>query len=175
MNVSGSDDEVDAILAGWRRVRPDLDPSPLAVFSRLLRLSWHMDKFRKETLSVHGLEPWEFEMLTLLRREGEPYELAPSAFMAELLVPSGTLTHRINLMVERGYAVRHQDETDRRVKYVKATPLGIQRADEAMVDLLGHEAEMTSDLAEADRTELARLLKVLLSRFDSATSPEELT
>lgn len=156
------DDEVDIIIDGWNRERPDLDAEPLAVFSRLLRLALHLEKFRKTAIANHGLEQWEFEMLTIMRRAGEPFEVSPSQFISELLVPSGTLTHRINLMVERGHAVRHQDENDRRVKYVRGTELGISKADNAMADLLAKQGAITEVLEEADRQELARLLKVLL-------------
>lgn len=165
-------DEVDAILDGWKTQRPDLDSSPLAVFSRVMRLSRHLDKFRRTAVAAHGLEQWEFEMLTMLRRVGEPYELQPSRFMNELLVPSGTLTHRINLMVERGWAERHQDKADRRVKYVRATQAGIEAADNAMADLLAQQAAMLETMPKEDREELASLLKVLLLGFNP-TGPEE--
>ena len=116
MNTSGGhSDEVDEIVAAWKRERQDLDSSPLEIFSRLLRLNRHLDKFRRQAFAAHGLDVWEFEMLSLLRRQGEPYQAQPSQFMSELLVASGTLTHRINTMVERGHAIRLQDSRDRRI------------------------------------------------------------
>lgn len=166
MNNDVRRDEVDAIVAAWKRERGDLDPSPLFIFSRLLRLGRHLDKFRRSAFADHGLEPWEFEMLSLLRRQGEPWELAPSQFMSDLLVPSGTLTHRISVMVDHGFAVRHQSADDRRVKYVRATPLGIERVDAAMNDLLRSEAAMAQHLSPGDQDELARILRELLLPFE---------
>ena len=35
---SGSDDAVDAIVSQWAHERPDLDPSPIALFGRVHRI-----------------------------------------------------------------------------------------------------------------------------------------
>ena len=48
-------DEVDEIVAAWQREREDLDSSPLEIFSRLLRLNRHLEKFRREAFAAHGL------------------------------------------------------------------------------------------------------------------------
>lgn len=162
-------DEVDAIVAAWTRERGDLDASPLEIFSRLLRLNRHLDKFRREAFAAHGLDVWEFEMLSLLRRQGEPFQAQPSQFITELLVASGTLTHRINTMVERGHAIRHQDEKDRRIKYVRATELGISKSDKAMEDLLLSEAAMLEHIPCEDQRELSRILRDLLRPFSTGT------
>ncbi|MEO7060780.1 MAG: MarR family transcriptional regulator, partial [Lapillicoccus sp.] len=37
-------DEVDRIVAAWRRERPDLDVAPLDVLSRISRLARHLDR-----------------------------------------------------------------------------------------------------------------------------------
>ncbi|MBM9432580.1 MarR family winged helix-turn-helix transcriptional regulator [Flaviflexus equikiangi] len=171
MNTSGGhSDEVDEIVAAWKRERQDLDSSPLEIFSRLLRLNRHLDKFRRQAFAAHGLDVWEFEMLSLLRRQGEPYQAQPSQFMSELLVASGTLTHRINTMVERGHAIRHQDSRDRRIKYVRATPLGITKSDRAMEDLLRSEAAMVQHISAEDQHTMSRILRDMLVPFSGETA-----
>lgn len=166
-------DEVDEIVAAWQRERQDLDSSPLEIFSRLLRLNRHLEKFRREAFASHGLDMWEFEMLSLLRRQGEPYQAQPSQFMTELLVPSGTLTHRINTMVERGHAIRHQDDRDRRIKYVRATELGIEKSDHAMEDLLRSEAAMLTHISHDDQHTVSRILRDLLLPFSNGGRQRE--
>lgn len=161
-------DEVDEIVAAWRRERGDLDSSPLEIFSRLLRLNRHLEKFRRDAFAAHGLDVWEFEMLSLLRRQGEPFQAQPSQFMSQLLVPSGTLTHRINSMVERGHAKRLQDERDRRIKYVQATDLGIAKSDRAMEDLLRSEAAMLAHISDEDKATVSRILREMLLPFSGA-------
>jgi hypothetical protein len=64
-------DEVDRILEGWELARADLDVSPLAVFSRISRLTRYLETARRDAFSEAGLEGWEFDMLSALRRSGE--------------------------------------------------------------------------------------------------------
>src|SRR5690554_2172084 len=68
-------DEVDRLVAAWQKERPDLDVEPLHVFSRVSRLARHLDRARRAAFAEHDLEPWEFDVLTALRRAGPPYEL----------------------------------------------------------------------------------------------------
>lgn len=70
------EDEVDRLVAAWRRERPDLDVEPLEVLSRAVTAR-HLDRARRLAFSEHGLEPWEFDVLTSLRRAGAPYQLSP--------------------------------------------------------------------------------------------------
>lgn len=73
------EDEVDRLVAAWRRERPDLDVEPLEVLSRVSRLARHLDRARRIAFSEHNLEPWEFDVLTSLRRAGAPYQLSPGS------------------------------------------------------------------------------------------------
>src|SRR5690606_12018244 len=100
------EDEVDRIVAAWRRERPDLDPEPLHVFSRISRLARHLELARRAAFASRGLEPWAFDVLSALRRAGAPYELTPGVLMSQTLVSSGTMTNRIDRLVARRPARR---------------------------------------------------------------------
>ena len=60
------EDEVDRLVAAWRRERPDLDVSPLEVLSRVTRLARHLDRARRTAFAERGLETWEFDVLSAL-------------------------------------------------------------------------------------------------------------
>ncbi|GMA20609.1 hypothetical protein GCM10025862_26300 [Arsenicicoccus piscis] len=77
--MTGATDDVDDIVAAWRRERPDLDLGPLEVLSRVSRLARHLDLTRGETFAEHQLEGYEFDVLVALRRAGTPYQLSPGA------------------------------------------------------------------------------------------------
>jgi hypothetical protein len=62
-------DEVDGLVAAWRRERPDLDIAPLEVLSRISRLSRQLDIARRAAFAEHGLETWGFDVLAALRRD----------------------------------------------------------------------------------------------------------
>src|SRR5215467_2014716 len=91
-------DEVDDLVAAWQAERPDLDVAPLQVLSRVSRLAKHLDRARRAAFAAHGLEAWEFDVLSALRRHGAPYQLSPGSLLHATLVTSGTMTNRIDRM-----------------------------------------------------------------------------
>ena len=117
-------DEVDRIVDAWSRERPDLDFSPLQVLSRVGRLSRHVDRARKAAFAASDLELWEFDVLSALRRAGAPYQLSPKALLQQTLVSSGTMTNRIDRLVERRLVTRDADPHDGRGILVSMTDRG---------------------------------------------------
>ncbi len=169
VSVSGAledQDEVDRIVAAWERERPDLDPRPLHVFSRVSRLSRRLDLARRRAFIDHELEGWEFDVLSALRRAGEPYELTAGRLLNETLVSSGTMTHRIDRMVAHGLVVRAVGTTDRRVVLVRLTALGKAKVDAAMADLLESEHRLLAELTPQEAEQLSGLLRRLLLPLD---------
>lgn len=160
-------DEVDRIVEAWHRERPDLDVAPLSILSRVTRLSRHLDLLRRSAFARHQLEVWEFDVLSALRRAGEPYQLSPGTLVAQTLVTSGTMTNRIDRLAERGLVERLPAPADRRGVLVHLTPEGRARVDAAMEDLLRVEGELLADLPDADQVTLANLLRVVVAPFES--------
>ncbi|UNX55562.1 MarR family winged helix-turn-helix transcriptional regulator [Georgenia sp. TF02-10] len=161
-------DEVDRIVEAWRRERPDLHTMPLHVFSRVTRLARHLDLTRRKAFTEHGVEAWEFDVLSALRRAGEPYELTPGRLIAETLVSSGTMTNRIDRMQAHGLVVRAADPADRRVVQVRLTAEGRRRVDAAMSALLASEDELLGGLDDTERAVLRDSLRTVLLHFDEA-------
>ncbi len=160
-------DEVDDLVAAWRAERPDLDVAPLQVLSRVSRLARHLDLARRAAFAAHGLETWEFDVLSALRRTGPPYQLTPGALLRATLVTSGTMTNRVDRLAAAGLVRREPDPQDRRGVLVTLTPAGRARVDAALDDLVKHEQTLLRGLSTADRTTLAGLLRVLLAPLDA--------
>lgn len=161
------EDEVDRLVAAWRRERPDLDVEPLEVLSRVSRLARHLDRARRMAFAEGGLEPWEFDVLTALRRAGDPYQLSPGQLLTQTLVTSGTMTNRIDRLAKKGLVERLPDPSDRRGVLVRLTAGGRQRADGALAGLLDHERAILVRLSPTQRGELAALLRQLTAPFDN--------
>jgi len=166
----GRFDEVDRIVAAWRRERPDLDVAPLEVLSRVTRLARHLDRARGAAFSAHGLEVWEFDVLAALRRAGEPYELSPGQLTAETLVTSGTMTNRIDRLEQRTLVRRRPDPSDGRGVLVGLTEDGRELVDTAMEDLLARERSLLASLDAGDADTLADALRRLVAPFDTPTT-----
>lgn len=159
-------DEVDRIVADWQAQRPDLDPTPMHVFSRLTRLARHLELARRSAFDQFGLETWAFDVLSSLRRTGEPFELTPGALLTQTLVSSGTMTNRIDRLASAGLVVRVPSPDDRRVTKVRLTPAGKETVDGALAGLLDWEAGLLSHLPADDQDELQALLRALLTAFE---------
>jgi DNA-binding MarR family transcriptional regulator len=159
-------DQVDRLVAAWRRERPDLDVEPLEVLSRVSRLARHLELARKEALEQLSLPQWQFDVLTALRRSGPPYEMTPGELMAETLVTSGTMTHRVDQMAVAGLVSRLPDPNDGRVVRVRLTPRGRAAVDGAMGNLLERERDLLGRLTAPEQASLAALLRTLLEGFD---------
>jgi DNA-binding MarR family transcriptional regulator len=160
-------DEVDDLVAAWQAERPDLDVQPLQVLSRVSRLERHLDRARRTAFAAHGLEPWEFDVLAALRRQGPPYELSPGALLRTTLVTSGTMTNRVDRLENAGLVRRRPDPEDKRGVLVTLTPAGQAQADAALADLLEAEQTLLAPLPEPSRQALADLLRILLTPLDA--------
>ncbi|MGP3536301.1 MarR family winged helix-turn-helix transcriptional regulator [Microbacterium sp. RD1] len=165
--MSPGNDEVDRIVEAWIRQRPDLDFSPLEVLSRVDRLSRHLDRARKEAFRRSDLEPWEWDVLSALRRAGEPFQLSPKQLLQQTLVSSGTMTNRIDRLVGRRLVRREADPGDGRSVLVTLTADGRTRVDAAITRLVDAEALLLDTLSRADRERLAGLLRKLSLGFDA--------
>ena len=162
-------DEVDDLIAAWRQERPDLDVEPLAVLSRVSRLARHLDIARRGAFAAHGLESWEFDVLSALRRSGPPYQLTPGLLLRATLVTSGTMTNRIDRLAEAGLVSREPDPRDRRGVLVTLSERGKAVVDAAFTDLLEREQALLSCLGPEQRQVLADLLRVMLVPFDEGS------
>jgi DNA-binding MarR family transcriptional regulator len=157
-------DEVDRLIAAWKRERPDLDLSPLAVLSRITRIARHLDIARRDAFA--DLETWGFDVLAALRRAGDPYQLSPGALMQETLVTSGTMTNRLDRLEELKLITRQPDPADGRGSLVTLTASGMRAVDKALEGLLEHERELLTGLTRDERNALAELLSTLAAHLE---------
>ncbi|OLT25522.1 MarR family transcriptional regulator [Nocardiopsis sp. CNR-923] len=163
-------DEVDGLIEAWRAERPDVDVTPLEVFSRVSRLARHLDRARRTVFTEHSLEPWEFDVLAELRRSGPPYELSPGRLLRATLVTSGTMTNRVDRLAAAGLVRRRPDPADKRGVLVRLTEKGAQRIDAALASLVRYEESLLAPMPDQDRARLASLLRSLLVPLDREPS-----
>ncbi|MBT1678840.1 MarR family winged helix-turn-helix transcriptional regulator [Curtobacterium aurantiacum] len=156
------EDEVDRIVAAWGRERADLDFGPLDVLSRVDRLARHLDRARRTAFDASDMEPWEFDVLSALRRAGEPYELSPKTLLQQTLVSSGTMTNRVDRLAARGFVGRRTDPKDGRGILVSLTGKGRVAVDVAIADLLAAERDILAGVSADEQGQLAGLLRRLI-------------
>jgi DNA-binding MarR family transcriptional regulator len=166
--LEGETDHIDQIVDQWRRERPELDVSPLALFGRLLRAAHLADRELARGLEGHGLQSGWFDVLAALRRAGRPYALNPTDLMAATMLSSGGITKRLDRLAEAGLIERRPDPADRRGTLVRLTRKGRSAIDRALEAHLANEQRLLLALAPGDQRRLDRLLRRLLGSLEAA-------
>jgi DNA-binding MarR family transcriptional regulator len=156
------EDEVDRIVARWKRVRPDLDLSPAQVLQRITRASGLQTISFNSVFARYGLTWGEHLVLAALRRAGPPYRMSPTTLFNAMMLSSGAMTNRLDRLEEMHLIRRLPDPNDRRGRLVELTPKGLKLVDEAIVAHVENEDGLLEGLTAAERNTLAGLLKKLL-------------
>jgi len=117
-------DQVDRLVAQWADERPDLDLDAMATVARLLNLARAIKGRLAAFAADYDLSIPEADVLFTLRRAGGPYRLSPSAISDALLVPSGTMTNRLDRLERKDLIERVRHPTDRRSMEVQLTDRG---------------------------------------------------
>jgi DNA-binding MarR family transcriptional regulator len=154
-------DGVDAIIGQWRRERPDLDVSPIAVIGRISRLAREIERRLEPVYAASGLEPGWYDVLATLRRAGPPYRLRPTDFAASLMLTSSGTTKRLDRLEAAGYIAREPDPRDRRGVLIRLTAPGRRLVDRAAVKHLANERRILGGLTADEQHRLAALLRKL--------------
>lgn len=152
-------DGVDLILDQWRRERPDLDASPMAVLGRLARTAKAVEASQQLTFARHGLDGGSFDVLATLLRSGEPHELSPLELTQAAMVTSSATAQRLNKLVERGLVARQKDALDGRSTRVRLTEQGKKIIGEALPDHLGTQESLLRGLDSGEQRQFIQLLQ----------------
>jgi DNA-binding MarR family transcriptional regulator len=163
-------DPVDGFLRQWQGERPDLDPSPLAVVSRVLMLYPHLEHSADRALTRFNLSLWQFDVLAALRGSGPPFSLSPSRLTQLVTLSAGAMTNRIDRLEQMGLVKREDDPKDRRGLRVSLTRKGRRLVDEAIVARLEDARRCTARLTVGEARLLAGLLRKLLSAVIGTTA-----
>lgn len=163
-------DSVDRMLQEWRDVRPDLDFRPVGVVARLRRVRGLLDHELEATFAEFGLGAADFEAMVTLNRKGVPYRASQRVLMADLGLTSGTVSVRVDRLVDAGLVSREADPADGRGSLVTLTPRGVKLLEAAIPAHLANEERLLSALTDEEQDTLADLLRTLLASYEGGAS-----
>ncbi len=162
-------DRAGLAVAQWRKQRPDLDPSPMAVLGRLAEAAAVVQRDHLEPLFARfGINGGEFDVLASLRRAGDDGVLTPTALCAATMLSSGGMTDRLDRLETAGLIERRPNPADRRGSLIALTKRGFARVDEAVAAHLDNERKVLAPLSKAEQKQLAGLLAKLLAGLSRA-------
>ena len=160
-------DSIEMFLQEWKRERPDLDPAPLGILGRVIRLASLAQAQANTWLAPLGLTWESFSVIVALRRVGAPYEARPTDLYRQSLLSSGAMTNRLDRVEAQGWIERRPDPGDRRAVIVKLTRSGKALADRAIELHFASLEKMFASLGQRDSATLAQLLARLLVSIEA--------
>jgi DNA-binding MarR family transcriptional regulator len=162
-------DQVDVIVDEWRVQLPETVGPAMELGKRIHRLGGRLQEAVRNETAALGLTPAEFDVLSALRRTGEPYALKPSELASRLLLTSGGTSNVLRRLHQDGLIERAADAADARVAWVKLSPKGVKVAEKIVRAVTGAQARLFGAADEALVVEAAdRLREVLVALGDEA-------
>ncbi|MCQ2028890.1 MarR family winged helix-turn-helix transcriptional regulator [Stutzerimonas zhaodongensis] len=155
-------DHVDLVLAQWQSVTPDRDVSPMAVFTRLYRLSKYLNRSVATVFRRHGLHDGEFDLLATLYRSGQSEGLTPNALRRAAVLSSGAMTNRLDRLESAGLIQRVANPQDRRSLLIRLSEKGQTLLLGCLDEYLAALHQLQAPLGLDQRLELAEALRTLL-------------
>lgn len=159
-------DKMDIVLKQWNDVRPDLDVTGMGVIGRLKLVHQYMQAEMQKTWDKYDLNLASFDVLATLRRAGEPYQLSPGALIQSSLVTSGTMTNRVDRLVQKGLVERVKNPDDGRGFFIALTEPGFHLIEQAIVDHVETQNRLVSAIPDLERQQFSDALKVMMSQID---------
>jgi DNA-binding MarR family transcriptional regulator len=155
-------DLAQQIADAWQRERPGTPVESIGVVTRLWAVAKLLRENRERVLAAYGMDDAALDLLSTLRRAGEPYTLTTRQITERTLVTAGAISQRIARAERSGLVMRTPAKGSRAV-WVTLTGLGHQVVETTVDHLLTQELEQLSALTPDQRAELAELLRLLLN------------
>lgn len=165
--MTDSSDRIDRVLADWQRERPDLDWSGAGLTLRLVLLGKYVEQNAAASFAPYGLQPWEFDVIATLRRQGRPFTLSAGDLARSVLLTCSGMTHRLDRLEERGLVERTTAPEDRRRVMVRLTDAGFELVERAIARRSIDTGELVETLADGRRDDLVELLRAMIRRLET--------
>ena len=165
--MQSAPDSIARVLEQWAAVRPDLDVSPVGIIARMARIRSIVDAEQSRVFGSVGITAADFPVLVTLRRRVPPYRTTHTQLAEDLALTPGTVTARVDRLVQLGFVTREVDEGDARVRWVQLTSAGLSLVDELIPRHLAVEDELLAGISASRRQRMAGDLSALLADLES--------
>jgi len=164
--VNTPPDQIDHLMADWRRELPDVADVHLELNKRIAGLQRLLADAAHRELSRLGHTYAEYEVLGALRRIGHPYVMKPGQLSGELNLSTGGTSNVLRRLSEARLVSRRTDRTDARSNPVTLTPEGVAAAERAMKAVADGHRRVLRRVPEATARALADLLREVATHTD---------
>ena len=163
-----TEDNISRIVRESCQAWPGYEASSLEVVLRILRAYHFFDIELIRGLADFDVSRGEFGVLFNLRLAGPPYRMTPTQLYNRLLISSGGMTGRIDVLERRGFVRRLPDPEDRRSILVELTESGLEHFEGVAHTHFRIMEHLTASLTLEEQDRLAVLLRKLLFDIESS-------
>ncbi len=163
MISSVNKDLIDELQRDWSQQRPDLDPEPMGVVLRIQALAKILGDQTASRLQEFDLQWWQYDVLSTLRRQGDPFVLAATELADCSMLTSGAMTNRIDRLEKEKLVRRLKDDEDRRRVLVQLTQKGLKLIEGATEARFEAAMDALEGLSSRQRESLSNLLRLVLT------------
>ena len=107
------DDAVDAVALAWLRERPGTPVEGIGIVTRLWMCAKLLGEDRRRVLASAGADTATLDLLSVLRRSGEPYQLTTRQITEQTGVTAGAISQRLARAENAGLVERSASEGSR--------------------------------------------------------------
>lgn len=164
MTEGESADAINAIILAWQRELPDVPTASIEIVTRLWQIAKLLGDDRKRVVGSLGADTATLDLLSTLRRSGEPYKMTTRALADASLITAGAITQRVDRAAAQGLVTRTHRSGSRTVD-VELTPAGYDTTTTLVTAVLTHENDLLKGLDPRQGEQLADTLTTLLDHL----------
>ncbi|WP_232668053.1 MarR family winged helix-turn-helix transcriptional regulator [Pseudonocardia sp. TRM90224] len=166
--------EADEITSAWARERPGMPVDAMATVTRVWQLAKVFGDQRRRIIAAGGADQATLDLLSVLRRAGPPYELAPGDIARRAMVTAGAISQRLTRAEQAGLVERDRIPGARH-GVVRLLPAGHDLVDRLVGSIAELDATLLAALDPSQRDTLDQLLRVLLADAEHRFGPQPVT
>lgn len=157
-------DEIEKKIKQWSVQMPELNTDPMAITSRVLRISKHMSDELSKSFRDYELTSAGFDVLATLFRMGPPHALSPNQLLKQMLITSGTMTSRIDLLERKELVKRTTNTIDKRSVSVSLTAKGVCLIEKVIIEHAESQKRLVAIFSQEEQEQFKKLLTRYLSQ-----------
>lgn len=160
-------DAIDELQNDWSAQRPDLNIEPMGVVLRIQALAKIFGDQTAARLQDFDLQWWQYDVMSTLRRQGQPFIMAATELADSAMLTSGAMTNRIDRLEEDRLVRRIKDNNDGRRVLVQLTNSGLNLIEEATKARFETAMDALESLSSKQRNSLSNLLRLVLTNQEN--------
>jgi len=160
-------DVIDELQNDWSAQRPDLNIEPMGVVLRIQALAKIFGDQTAARLQDFDLQWWQYDVLSTLRRQGQPFIMAATELADSAMLTSGAMTNRIDRLEEDKLVRRIKDNNDGRRVLVQLTNSGLNLIEKATKARFETAMDALESLSSKQRNSLSNLLRLVLTNQEN--------